>query len=87
MPPPVILAGTIATKATIVGATDDFAELGRLKLREGRFVSALDATQYFCTVGSDLAEEFSQGSVVGETVRLEHALHRVAGVVGRVDGT
>ena len=50
-------------------------------------MSALDATQYFCTVGSDIAEEFGQGSVVGETVRLEHALHRVVGVVGRVDGT
>ena len=50
-------------------------------------MSALDAMQYFCTVGSDIAEEFGQGSVVGETVRLEHALHRVVGVVGRVDGT
>ena len=60
---------------------------GRLKLREGRFVSALDATQYFCTVGSGIAEEFCQGSVLGETVRLERALHRVDGVVGRVDGT
>ncbi len=81
---PVILAGSIAAQATIVGATGEFAELSRLTLREGRFVSELDGTEYFSAVGSDIAEKFGRQSVLGETVRIGHAIHRVVGVLERV---
>ena len=84
---PVVLAGTKTAKATIVGATGEFAEISRLTLREGRFVSALDGTEYFCTVGSDIAGKLGPGPVVGQTVQIEHAIHRVIGVVERVGGS
>ena len=52
----IVLGGTETALARVAGATRAFAELGRLDLAEGRFVSRLDGGRYFCTLGADLAD-------------------------------
>ena len=83
---PVVLAGTILSTARIIGATPAMVDLGRLQLVEGRFVSPLDSTGYFCTVGAQIASAMrqgSQGSVVGRSVRVGDSVFTVAGVLER----
>ena len=81
---PVVLAGTEASTARIIGSTPALAELGRLELAEGRWVSPLDAGGYFCTIGADTASELRQaspGSVVGQSVRIGNAAFTVVGAL------
>ena len=84
---PLILSATTLSKGTVIGATGEFAELGRLRLRAGRFVSVLDGTQYFCTIGSDIAEALGGAAAIGRTVRIGDAIHEVIGVLERVGGS
>ena len=84
---PLILSAATPSKGTVIGATGEFAELARLRLRAGRFVSVLDGTQYFCTVGSDIAEALGGAAAIGRTVRIGDAIHEVIGVLERVGGS
>ena len=84
---PLILSATTPSKGTVIGATGEFAELGRLRLRAGRFVSVLDGTQYFCTIGSDIAEALGGAAAIGRTVRIGDAIHEVIGVLEPVGGS
>ena len=81
---PTVLAGTVPSTSRIVGVTTAMAELGRLELAEGRFVSRLDSDGYFCTVGADTAREIraaAGGSVVGQSVRVGNAVFTVVGAL------
>ena len=82
----IVLGGTETALARVAGATRAFAELGRLDLAEGRFVSRLDGGRYFCTLGADLADALRQargGRVVGEAVRIGGTVFTVIGALRR----
>jgi len=82
----VVLGGTETALARIAGTTMAFAELGRLAVAEGRFVSRLDGGRYFCTLGAKLAEALRQargGRVVGEAVRIGETVFTVVGALRR----
>ena len=82
----VVLGGATTTRARVVGATDALADLNRLGVAQGRFVSKLDAGMYFCTIGAEIASELravSAGSVIGETVRVGSTVLKVVGVLDR----
>ena len=82
----VVLGGAKASPAEVVGATEALADLVRLGVAHGRFVSTLDAGRYFCTVGADIANELravTGGSVIGETVRIDGSVLTVIGVLDR----
>ena len=84
---PAVLAGTASSVARVVGVTPAMAELGRLELAEGRFVSPLDRGSYFCTVGAETARELreaSGGSVIGESIRIGDSVFRVVGALHEV---
>lgn len=81
-----VLGGATTMRARVVGATGALADLNRLSVAQGRFVSKLDAGMYFCTIGAEVASELravSAGSVIGETVRVEDTVLRVVGVLDR----
>ena len=78
----VVLAGTRSFRAEIVGATEALADLNRLRIAQGRFVTRLDAGQHYCTIGSAVAAELAAatgGSVVGESIRIAEIGHTVIG--------
>ena len=81
-----VLAGTATEPVRIVGATDALADLTRLDLAQGRFVSKLDGGQYFCTVGADIADALRQagdGSVIGAGVGIQDIVFTVVGALER----
>lgn len=82
----VVLGSTVTKTARIVGATGALADLGRLKLARGRFVSRLDGARHFCVVGADLAQalrEAGAGSVLGAGVGIGNVVFTVVGVLER----
>ena len=85
----VVLGGMLTSNVNVVGATEALADLNRLRLEQGRFVSRLDAGRHFCTVGSDVAAELRRalpGPVVGRTVRIGEIGHTVVGELARAAG-
>ena len=83
---PIVLSGTTTVRGRIVGSTDALADLSRLTLAQGRFVSKLDGGRYFCTVGAEIADALRQatgGSVIGETVRIQEAVFTIVGALKR----
>ena len=81
-----VLGGTTTVRGRIVGSTDALADLSRLTLAQGRFVSKLDGGRYFCAVGSEVADALRQatgGRVIGETVHIGEAVFTVAGELQR----
>ena len=79
---PVVLEGKTSLKGKMIGATDALADLSRLTLAQGRFVSALDAGRYYCTIGSEIAEALrplAPGGVIGATIRVRQAIFTVVG--------
>lgn len=83
----VVLGGTTNALAEIVGATAGFADLNRLTLAEGRFVSRLDRGQHFCTVGAGIADMLrkgARGALVGRSVRVGGTVFTIVGVLAPV---
>ena len=82
----IVLEGTTTTPADVVGATTSILDLNRLALAEGRFVTRLDAHQYFATVGADIATELTAatgGKAVGATIALGNTVMTVIGRLGK----
>ena len=83
---PIVLAGTTTVRGRIVGTTDALADLSRLTLARGRFVSRLDGRRHFCTVGADIADALrpsAGGDVIGATVRVDETVLTVVGELKR----
>ena len=81
-----VLGGTATQLVRIVGATDALADLARLELARGRFVSKLDGGRHFCAVGADIADALRKiggGSVIGSGVSIQNMVFTVVGVLER----
>jgi putative ABC transport system permease protein len=80
-------AGKNLGNGEILGVTGAFADLYRLDVSNGRFLSDLDFRRRFCVVGADVASSIRrQGGaerVVGESIRLDGRIHTVVGVLSR----
>jgi len=66
------------------GATEAFADINKLHVESGRFVSALDRDQRYCVVGSDVADALRRAgapAVVGEQIRFLGHLYTIVGVL------
>lgn len=47
----------------VVGATESFADISKIDLERGRFVSTLDKSNFFCVVGAKVAQQISATGV------------------------
>ena len=66
------------------GANESFADIHKLAVRDGRFLSALDRGQRYCVVGSDVADVLRAAGaqpVVGEQLRFQGRLYTIVGVL------
>lgn len=77
-------AGRSIQDVTFIGATAALADLNKLKVEEGRFISDLDRRRYFCVIGAGVAEEMRQvgfDRIIGETVQVGSRAYTVVGVL------
>ncbi|MHB8121917.1 MAG: ABC transporter permease [Desulfuromonadaceae bacterium] len=73
--------------AGMIGVTESFLGINKLKISHGRFVSDLDAHNQFCTIGSMVAAEMrtlGSGDVIGKKLRVGQNLYTVVGVTTEV---
>ena len=77
-------AGESFSSTAIMGVTASFAELNKLPLHAGRFISDLDVHRYYCVIGWEIAEAMRHGGakrLVGEALTLAGRLYTVVGVL------
>ena len=77
-------AGRTIGDTTFIGATASLADLNKLKIEEGRFISDLDHRRYFCVIGAGVAAELRRiglGHIVGETINAGNGAYTVIGVL------
>jgi len=80
---PVVFHGRTAN-ANFVGSTPDIQHAMRLGLREGRFLSAFDATETFVVIGDTVAQALSAPGdplKLGDRVRINDYLFLVVGIL------
>lgn len=68
----------------VIGVTEGFGRIARLRPREGRFISALDRFELFCVLGSKVADDLSRlGTRVhaGSDLRIGRYLFRVLSIL------
>ncbi|HVV67498.1 MAG TPA: ABC transporter permease [Gammaproteobacteria bacterium] len=67
----------------IIGATETLAVIIKIETDSGRQISTLDKQQYFCMVGSDIAQDMkNSGSLnpIGEQIRVGDRFFTIVGV-------
>ena len=77
-------AGRPVGEGDILGVTAGFAELNKLRLAAGRFVSDLDVRRPYCVVGAEIAGAMSRNGarrVLGGSVKVLGSLCTVVGVL------
>ena len=80
------LAAKEVVRVVIVGVTEAFADLNKLEVASGRFISDLDHRRYFCVVGAGIAAAMRGAGaqrIVGETIRIDDTIWTVVGVLQR----
>ena len=79
-----VLGGTTTMPVQVIGATAATVDLNRLEVSNGRFVSQLDGTRHYCTIGATVAQELREatgGTVIGEAVRVGNTVLTVVGAL------
>ena len=77
-------AGRRIGRGSVQGVTAAFADLNRLELAAGRFVSDLDAGAFWCVVGSKVAADVRKAGtleVLGADIEFRDRFFTVAGVL------
>lgn len=68
----------------VVGVTQSFADLAKLEVRRGRFVSDFDRGEFWCVLGAEVATALRRRGaeeVLGQQVRIFNRLFTVVGVL------
>ena len=77
-------AGETFGSTAIMGVSASFADLNKLSLGSGRFISDLDVHRYYCVLGWQMAHAMRRAGakrVVGEAATLAGRLYTVVGVL------
>ena len=79
-----VLGAATTMPVQVIGSTAATVDLNRLELARGRFVSTLDTTGRFCTIGAAIAQQIREttgSQPIGETLRIGNHLLTVVGVL------
>lgn len=71
----------IQLNAAIIGVTGNLADVIRLKMDKGRFISDLDNNERFCVIGYKINQEMKILDPIGQRIRLGNNVFTVIGVV------
>ncbi len=81
---PFMYAGQEISRGEVLGVRASFADLTKLSVSAGRFISDLDFRRYYCVVGHEVAQAMRQAGatrVVGDLVKLGGHPYTVVGVL------
>ena len=70
--------------ASVIGATDNLAQVIKIKLQQGRFVSVLDNNQQYAVIGATVAKhlhQLSKGKLMGRQVSIGKNIYTIIGVI------
>jgi len=70
-------------QGAIVGANESLARVIKIQLAQGRFVSSIDKSLFYCVIGSDLAESLKKIGVfqpIGKQISLGNNIYTIIGV-------
>lgn len=73
-------------QGAIIGADEHLAEIVKIKLAEGHFVSFVESYEHFCVIGDGLAQQIKRISFddpIGKQLRIGHSLYTIIGVAER----
>lgn len=67
----------------IIGATNQFKNIAKVHMKQGRFISPFDDNEFYCVIGSSIAKVFKQHHVnpIGQQIKIGHELFTVIGVI------
>jgi putative ABC transport system permease protein len=70
-------------QGVVIGADENLAKVIKIQLAQGRFVSSLDKSLFYCVIGSDLAESLKKAGVfqpIGKQISLGNNIYTIIGV-------
>lgn len=78
---------TAYSSTTVTGVSEDYPDIGKFELSEGRFLSYIDLENRnkVCVIGSYLAQDAFSGGPVGQTIKLNGNIFTVIGVIAEQD--
>ncbi len=67
----------------VLGATQNLADIVKIKLKSGRFVSFLDQNSFFCVVGNDIGVKISALGIdpINQQIKVGNSLFTIIGVM------
>lgn len=83
-------AGKRVGGGSVQGVTASFAQVNKLRMAEGRFVTGLDTGRYFAVVGADVAKAMRRrgaGAAVGKILEVGERLYTVIGALEPAPGS
>lgn len=82
---PVSLAGK-SLDAGVAGIGDDFPKIAKLTLIQGRPISLMDESEYFCVLGNKIYQSFgTKGSVIGRQILVGSQYFTIVGVIDEIE--
>lgn len=72
-----------AINGVILGVTESFADIARIKLKTGRFVSLVDKYEFYCVIGKDIYEAIKKLSFkdpIGQQIQIGKNIFVIVGV-------
>lgn len=73
-------------RGVIIGADGALADIIKIHLSEGYFVSFVQSFEHFCVIGSELAKQINEkspGKPIGKQIQIGQALYTIIGVADR----
>src|SRR3990167_8679145 len=75
--------GSTNLNGQIIGATESFAQIAKVELAQGRFVSYVDQRNFFCVIGAKIAEKLKTtvGNPLFHQIRAGNEFFTIVGVL------
>lgn len=73
-------------QGSVIGATEALQDIAKIYLAQGRFISYLDKTWFFCVVGNGLAQKIKSmgvNSPIGTQIRVGNNYYTIVGIAKR----
>ncbi|MEI8354744.1 MAG: ABC transporter permease [Deltaproteobacteria bacterium] len=71
----------------LMGVTESFRDINKLRISQGGFISDLDAQSQFCVIGSNVATAIRKqgcGNIIGEKLKVGEKVYTIVGVTENV---
>ena len=82
-------AGKKLEGGSVLGVTQSFAAINKLRVEKGRFISDLDEYGHFCVIGNSIYQKMKESgdsNIIGEKIKLGGAIFTIAGMLEKGPG-